>query len=271
MSIVNGSPDVKFVIKKAGRADETIIAAGYTDYEGMYYPILVTHDLESGILRQRFKGFRFEPTVYFEKVVGENLVNLARVFSPDSYDTLLFYPNYLDKPNYFEEVILTEEAVKIAYHYLLANKDFSVKLRGKNLVSSVPLAMPEFTRWGNITLTFNDLTMTFDSLDDKLPCRLATTANINLTTGGLLVIDGVQTITGDRVLVKNQTTGSQNGIYVVASGAWTRSTDADVSAEVTNGMWTEVLYGALNALTRWLLTTSDPIVLGTTSLTFSKL
>lgn len=169
MSILNGSPDVKFVIKKTGFADEIVILSGYTEYEGMYHPVVVMHELESGEIRQKVKGFRFEPTVYFEKVAGENLVNLARVFAPGSYDKLLFYPNHLDKPLYFEEVILTEEAVKIAYHYLLANKDFSIKLRGKMLATSVPLTMPDFTRWGNITLMFSQLTQTFDYYESLIP------------------------------------------------------------------------------------------------------
>jgi hypothetical protein len=54
--------------------------------------------------------------------------------------------------------------------------------------------------------------------------RVTTTANINLTTGGLLTIDGITTVAGDIVLVKNQTNQKENGIYVVASGAWTRHT-----------------------------------------------
>jgi hypothetical protein len=52
-------------------------------------------------------------------------------------------------------------------------------------------------------------------------CACASTANINLATGGLLTIDGVTVLAGDRVLVKNQTTPSQNGIYIAAVGAWT--------------------------------------------------
>src|SRR5574343_963665 len=56
-------------------------------------------------------------------------------------------------------------------------------------------------------------------------CRAATTANITLS--GTQTIDGVSVIAGDRVLVKNQSTASANGIYVVAAGAWSRSSDAN--------------------------------------------
>lgn len=105
-------------------------------------------------------------------------------------------------------------------------------------------------------------------LDVKASVRVATTANITLS--GTQTIDGVAVIAGDRVLVKNQTTGSANGIYDVASGAWTRSADADVSSEVTSGLFTFVSEGVLASASGWILTTLDPITLGTTPLTFTQ-
>lgn len=105
--------------------------------------------------------------------------------------------------------------------------------------------------------------------DWKQSVRVATTANITLS--GLQTIDGVSVIAGDRVLVKDQSTGSQNGIYVVASGAWTRSTDADANAEVTAGLSVMVTEGTTNADTQWRLTTNDAIVVGTTALTFAQI
>jgi hypothetical protein len=84
-------------------------------------------------------------------------------------------------------------------------------------------------------------------------------------------IDGIVLATNDRILIKNQVTASQNGIYTVnASGAPTRATDADVDAEVTNGMYTFVTSGTSNANTGWVLTTPNPITLGSTSLTFAQ-
>lgn len=100
------------------------------------------------------------------------------------------------------------------------------------------------------------------------PARAATTANITLS--GLQTIDGVSLSVGDRVLVKNQTTGSQNGIYVVSAGAWTRATDADTSAEVVSGLFLWVLEGTVNGDNAFVLTTNNPITLGTTSLTFQQ-
>ena len=110
-------------------------------------------------------------------------------------------------------------------------------------------------------------------LDVKESVHVATTAAINLAsdlnTGD--TIDGHVLETGDRVLVKDQVTASENGIYVVsASGTAQRATDADTSAEVTSGMFTFVTNGTTYGDTGWVLTTNNPITLGTTPLTFAQ-
>lgn len=102
-------------------------------------------------------------------------------------------------------------------------------------------------------------------LDTKDAAQLATTVNITLS--GEQTIDGVLT-SASRILVKNQTIGSENGIYVTAASAWTRTTDADADAEVTNGLYVLVTAGTINTNSGWTLTTADPITLGTTALTF---
>jgi hypothetical protein len=113
---------------------------------------------------------------------------------------------------------------------------------------------------------------TFVGLDFKGSVRVASTANVTLSAPGA-TIDGVTMAAGNRVLLKNQTTGSENGIWVWngAAAAMTRATDADASAEVTAGMTVGVAEGTTNADTLWMLTTNDPITLGTTSLSFSKI
>lgn len=104
-------------------------------------------------------------------------------------------------------------------------------------------------------------------LDPKQSVRVATTANL-AALSGLLTVDGVVLVAGDRVLVKDQATASQNGLYVVAAGAWARAADAASSAEVTPGMTVPVEQGTTLADTIWELTTNAPITLGTTALTF---
>ena len=110
-------------------------------------------------------------------------------------------------------------------------------------------------------------------LDVKQSVRLASVAPVAIATALEAgdVIDGVTLVAGDRVLLKDQSTASENGIYVaVASGAGaaSRATDADTSAEVTTGMFTFVSEGTVNADNGFVLTTNDAIVLGSTNLTF---
>lgn len=113
--------------------------------------------------------------------------------------------------------------------------------------------------------------------DYKQSVRLATTAdvgNVYLAASLTNTVDGNAVVIGDRILVKNQVTGAQNGIYNVTvvgtgvNGTWTRAPDASTSSFVTAGMTTYVADGTVNARTTWKLTNPDPIVLGTTALTF---
>jgi hypothetical protein len=110
-------------------------------------------------------------------------------------------------------------------------------------------------------------------LDVKDSVRVATTAAGTLATSFAngSTVDGVTLATGNRILIKNQASASENGIYTVnATGAPTRATDADTSAEVTSGMFTFVTEGTANDNSGWVLTTNDPITLGTTELVFAQ-
>jgi hypothetical protein len=112
-------------------------------------------------------------------------------------------------------------------------------------------------------------------LDPKGSVRVATTANVDLATGGLLVIDGITVADGDRVLVKDQTDPLENGIYVAAAGAWVRAEDQDGSpaSEVSAGNFTFVEEGSSNATAGYVLSGSGLISLGSDALNwvqFSK-
>ena len=108
-------------------------------------------------------------------------------------------------------------------------------------------------------------------LDVKQSVRAATTGSDISLSNSTTSVDGVTLADGDRILVKDQSTGSENGIYVVStSGNWARSSDADSSAEVTAGLFTFVAEGAVNADSGWVLTTNDTITLDTTALAFAK-
>lgn len=107
-------------------------------------------------------------------------------------------------------------------------------------------------------------------LDAKDSVRVATTVNVALTGATTTVIDGITLAAGNRILVKNQTTGSENGIYVFATGAWSRATDADTSAKVSSGLFVFVEEGTVNSDSGWVLTTDGVITIGTTSLGFAQ-
>ena len=108
-------------------------------------------------------------------------------------------------------------------------------------------------------------------LDFKDSVRVASTANVTISGPGA-AIDGITLSSGDRVLLKNQSTASQNGIYVFngAASALTRATDADSSTEVTAGMFVFVEEGTVNADQGFVLTTDGTITVGSTSLSFTQ-
>lgn len=134
----------------------------------------------------------------------------------------------------------------------------------------------------------------FAGFSPRSSCRLATAAALTatyvngasgvgatLTNAGALaalVIDGVSVAAGDRILIKNQASTFQNGIYsatTIGSGvlAWvlTRASDYDQSAEIFEGTYTDVIEGTANTETQWQETTSGTITVGTTAIVFSEL
>lgn len=103
----------------------------------------------------------------------------------------------------------------------------------------------------------------------KAPVKAATTGNITLS--GAQTIDGVAVTTGDRVLVKNQTTAIENGIYDVDTGSWTRAADFDGAYDVVEGTFVYVVPGGTtNGGSSWRVSTTGAITPGTTSLAFAR-
>ena len=92
--------------------------------------------------------------------------------------------------------------------------------------------LPTIATQSTHAVRFDQLQAALEGLSAKEAARVATTNNITLS--GLQTIDGIVLEDGDRVLVKNQTTASQNGIYVASAGVWSRSADANTEAEITN-------------------------------------
>lgn len=102
----------------------------------------------------------------------------------------------------------------------------------------------------------------------KSAVRVATTANITLS--GTQTIDGIALSANDRVLVKNQSTASENGIYIVNAGAWTRATDADTTGELGGGTFVFVQSGTANDNSGWVITNDTAITIGSTAINWEQ-
>ena len=104
----------------------------------------------------------------------------------------------------------------------------------------------------------------------KTACRIVSTTNIGLS--GLTVIDGITPIANDRVLVAGQSTPSQNGIYLAASGAWSRATDMDASGELKDGTLVPIAEGTANSDSQWMCTAigASPWLPASSSSTWTK-
>ena len=159
-----------------------------------------------------------------------------------------------------------------------ADVDTRLALAGGTMTGAIAMGTNKITGLGTPTDATDAATKSYvdsaaQGIDWKASVRAATTANVTLASdlenGDTL--DGVTIATGDRVLVKNQSTGSQNGIYVVkVSGAPDRSTDADTGAELTSNFAVFVEEGTVNADQGYVLTNDGAITVGTTALTFTQ-
>lgn len=166
----------------------------------------------------------------------------------------------------------------------------STSLARADHVHTVPFAVVAAALAAATTsLNLNGQKITNSGTPSPASTDLATTAYVDAASGagvakavrgaslatqslsGTLTEDGVTYANGDRYLAKNQSTASQNGIYVVnTAGAWTRSGDFASSGQAVPGMVVMVSEGTANGATGWELITPAPITLGTTALTFAE-
>lgn len=164
---------------------------------------------------------------------------------------------------------------------LTANKisDFDTQVRTSRLdqmaapTASVSLNSQKITNLATPTADGDAATKGYvdsvaQGLDPKQSVRAATTANIE-TLSGLLTVDGITLVASDRVLVKNQSTASQNGIYVAGSGSWTRATDMDAWTEVPNA-YVFVEEGSKQADTGWVCNSNAGGTIGSTAIDWAQ-
>lgn len=100
--------------------------------------------------------------------------------------------------------------------------------------------------------------------------KFATTAPITLATTALTAIDGVTPVAGDIVLVKDQASAIQNGLYVASAGAWTRLKDVNGNDVLKTGVIVSVSQGTAGLDTLWTLTSDAGFVVGTNNVAFAQ-
>jgi hypothetical protein len=111
----------------------------------------------------------------------------------------------------------------------------------------------------------------FEDVAVKAPCRAATIGS-NITLAGLQTIDGIALAAGDRVLVKDQSDQTANGIWQASSSSWIRTADASKNTDFVQGTRVLVVSGTVNQATDFFVTTTDnPIVIGTSHIVFVAL
>jgi len=145
-----------------------------------------------------------------------------------------------------------------------------LNLSGGTMSGAIAMGTSKITGLGNPTADQDAATKVYvdgliQGLDVKASARVATTASITLSN--TQVVDGVTLSVGDRVLVKDQSSAAENGIYLVASGSWTRTTDADAWAELVSA-FVFVEGGTANGNNGYTCTVAAGGTLGSTAVTW---
>jgi hypothetical protein len=156
--------------------------------------------------------------------------------------------------------------------YVDTADNLKLNLSGGTMSGAIAMGTNKITGLGTPTADADAVTKSYvdaiaQGIDAKASVVAASTAN--LTLSGAQTIDGVSVIAGDRVLVKDQTTASANGLYLCASGSWTRTTDADTYAELV-AAYTFVEGGTVNGNNGFICTIPTSGTLGSTSITFAQ-
>lgn len=142
---------------------------------------------------------------------------------------------------------------------------FTVLTAGQVTVTGTPTAATDATNKSYVDSVAAGLTI-------KAAAVAATTTNVTLAGGAPSTLDGVTLALNNRILVKDQSVGTQNGIYYVSTlgsgsnGTWTRATDADTGAEMPTGTYIFISGGTVNASTSWVMNTTGAITIGVSTI-----
>jgi hypothetical protein len=161
MSVANGRPEPRIVLKSGGKYGTTIddvTLATSSRFIPTFSPIALQHELDDYSLRRRIDGYRFTLELPYDAIQGTDLVKLAKVLNLNTgYDTIMLYPWKTDKPNYAIEVMLADKDIALENFMLLAHKDFSITLISVRLLDAIPLSQGDVILAGNITWPIKDI------------------------------------------------------------------------------------------------------------------
>jgi hypothetical protein len=147
-----------------------------------------------------------------------------------------------------------------------------LNLSGGTMSGAIAMGTNKITGLGTPTADADAVTKSYvdaiaQGIDAKASCVAATTTNITLS--GTQTIDGIAVSAGDRVLVKDQSTSANNGIYLASASSWTRTTDADAWTELV-AAYTFIEGGTVNGSNGFICTVAAGGTLGTTAITFAQ-
>ena len=241
---------------KASSGDLTTHTGASTGVHGVTGSVVGTSDAQTLTNKTLTSPAVDGNGVVFEGATANDFETTLTVVDPTADHTITL-------PNATGTVALTADVLALA---------------GGTMTGAIAMGTNKITGLGTPTDATDAATKSYvdsaaQGIDWKASVRAATTTNVTLASdlenGDTL--DGVTLATGNRILVKNQSTGSENGIYVVkASGAPDRSTDADTDAELTSNFAVFVEEGTANADQGYVLTNDGAITVGTTALTFTQ-
>ncbi len=167
-----GQPDLKFVVwhEETELGSFTFDQDEYSEWLPTFSPVTVRHVLQTDEIRKRLKGYRFYGELSFGVASGTLLNELVKLFQAlnagtNYYDRIQFYPSYVDMPGWSFDLFLDDADITTGFLAAIAHKDISIRFESKYLQEHIPLMEELFLTWGNCQLTFEDLTMLYNTLN----------------------------------------------------------------------------------------------------------